>query len=309
MSKSLWGQELDLSDAPAKGARLFVIDGNNLAYRAFYALPPELATSKGEPTNTLLGFANMLFRLVVDYRPEAVVVTWDRRPVQRLVEHAEYKAGRKPMPDVLRTQFPLLPDLVRAFGYPNVSVEGWEADDVMATLARIADDKGIRTVVVSTDRDAFQLVTPTVSLMMTPRGVADVLVYTPERVKERYGLEPAQIPDFIALKGDTSDNIPSVPGFGEKTAAELLMRHGSVEKLLEAADSLPKAKRAALLEQADQVRASKALATLRRDLDCPVDLETLLAGPVDRAGLLPFCERFEFKNIKNRMHLLDAPAR
>jgi DNA polymerase-1 len=145
--------------------------------------------------------------------------------------------------------------------------------------------------------------------MMTPRGVADVLVYTPERVKERYGLEPAQIPDFIALKGDTSDNIPSVPGFGEKTAAELLMRHGSVEKLLEAADSLPKAKRAALLEQADQVRASKALATLRRDLDCPVDLETLLAGPVDRAGLLPFCERFEFKNIKNRMHLLDAPAR
>lgn len=312
MARSLWGTELELSDEPVKGSELFVVDGNNLAYRAFYALPPELATSKGEPTNALLGFANMLFRLLIDYAPKNLVVTWDRRPAERLAAHGEYKAGRKPMPDVLRAQFPHFAPLVTAFGHPNVSVEGWEADDVMATLAARADEAGIKTTVVSTDRDAFQLVTDRVTLMMTPRGVADVLCYTPARVKARYGLEPKQIPDFIALKGDSSDNIASVPGFGEKTAAEALMKHGSVEALLEAADALPKAKRAALVAHAEAVRANKALSTLRRDLTLDVDVRELLATPPDRSGLRDFCERFEFKNIKNRLPLLlgaDGPTK
>ncbi len=306
MPKSLWGAELELSDAPVLGSTLFVVDGNNLAYRAFYALPPELATKSGEPTNALLGFANMLFRLVTDYKPKGVVVTWDKKPAHRLASHEGYKAGRKPMPDILRQQFPHFADLVAAFGYPNLSVEGWEADDVMATLAAKSDALAMKTVVVSTDRDAFQLVTEHVSLMMTPRGVAEVLCYTPERVKARYGLEPLQIPDFIALKGDSSDNIPSVPGFGEKTAAEALMRFGSIERLIENADQLPKAKRAALLQHADQARASKALSTLKRDLDLPVKLEELTTVKPDRSGLAAFCERFEFKNILNRMALLEA---
>lgn len=306
MARSLWGDELELDDGPAKGSELFLVDGNNLAYRAFYALPPELATSKGEPTNALLGFANMLFRMLLDYAPKAVVVTWDRRPEERIAAHGEYKAGRKPMPDVLRTQFPHLAPLVTAFGFPNVSVTGWEADDVMATLAARADREGIKTCVVSTDRDAFQVVTDRVTLMMTPRGVADVLCYTPERVKARYGLTPSQIPDFIALKGDSSDNIPSVPGFGEKTAAEALMKHGTVEALIAAADSLPKAKRAALTQHADQARANKALSTLRRDLEIDVDLAALIASAPDRSGLRAFCERFEFKNILNRLSLLPG---
>ena len=228
--KTLTGEELELDDAPARDSDLFLVDGNNLAYRAFFALPEELATSEGVPTGALLGFTNMLFKLLSDYRPKAVAVAWDSRPVHRteLAEAADvvYKEGRRPMPDLLREQFPSFRPIVEAFGYRNLEFEGWEADDVIATLATRADAAGLRTCVVSTDRDAFQLCSENVCLMMTPRGVADVQVYTPERVEARYGVRPDQVPDFIGLKGDTSDNIPGVPGIGDKTAGELIARFG-----------------------------------------------------------------------------------
>ncbi|MBK6517036.1 MAG: hypothetical protein IPG04_23680 [Polyangiaceae bacterium] len=220
MTKAKSGEPLDLDDGPAKGCDLFLVDGNNLAYRAYFALPEELATSDGQPTNALLGFANMLFKLLVDYQPRAVAVAWDTRPVERLAAHAAYKADRKPMPELLREQFPHFAPLVESFGYRNLTFSGWEADDVIATLATRADGVGLKTCVVSTDRDAMQLLTANVCLMMTPRGVSDVQVYTPERVVQRYGVTPAQIPDFIGLKGDTSDNIAGVPGIGDKTAAQ-----------------------------------------------------------------------------------------
>ena len=231
--KTLTGLELDLDDAPARDADLFLVDGNNLAYRAFFALPEELATSEGFPTGALLGFTNMLFKLLSDYKPKGVAVAWDTRPVHRAAaaEAVEvvYKEGRKPMADLLREQFPYFRPIVEAFGYRNLEFEGWEADDVIATLATDADGAGIRTCVVSTDRDAFQLVTGNVCLMMTPRGVSDVQVYTPERVEARYGCRPDQIPDFIGLKGDTSDNIPGVAGIGDKTAGQLIAQYGSLE--------------------------------------------------------------------------------
>src|SRR2546428_3168023 len=228
MPKTLTGAELQLDDGPAREAELFLVDGNNLAYRAFFALPEELATSEGFPTNALLGFTNMLFKLLSDYRPRGVAVAWDTRPVHRTEISAEYKAERRPMPDLLREQFPHLRPIVEAFGYQNLEFEGWEADDVIATLAARADDAAIKTCVVSTDRDAFQLVSENVCLMMTPRGVADVQVYTPDRVEARYGITPEQIPDFIALKGDTSDNIAGVPGIGDKTAAQLVAEYASL---------------------------------------------------------------------------------
>ena len=221
MPKTLTGEELVLDDAPARDAELFLVDGNNLAYRAFFALPEELQTTDGQPTNALLGFTNMLFKLLSDYRPRGVAVAWDTRPVHRKEIDAEYKAERRPMPDLLREQFPHFRPIVEAFGYRNLEFEGWEADDVIATLATRADEAGVKTCVVSTDRDAFQLVSENVCLMMTPRGVADVQVYTPERVEARYGIRPDQIPDFIGLKGDTSDNIPGIPGIGDKTAGQL----------------------------------------------------------------------------------------
>ena len=216
--KTLTGEELQLDDAPIRDAELFLVDGNNLAYRAFFALPEELQTTEGQPTNALLGFTNMLFKLLSDYAPRGVAVAWDTRPVHRTELSADYKSERRPMPDLLREQFPHFRPIVEAFGYRNLEFEGWEADDVIATLATRADEAGVKTCVVSTDRDAFQLVSENVSLMMTPRGVADVHVYTPERVELRYGIRPDQIPDFIGLKGDTSDNIPGIPGIGDKTA-------------------------------------------------------------------------------------------
>jgi len=313
--KTLTGLELDLDDAPARDAELFLVDGNNLAYRAFFALPEELATSEGFPTGALLGFTNMLFKLLSDYKPKGVAVAWDTRPVHRAAQaeavEVVYKEGRAPMADLLREQFPYFRPIVEAFGYRNLEFEGWEADDVIATLATDADAAGIRTCVVSTDRDAFQLVTDNVCLMMTPRGVSDVQVYTPERVEARYGIRPDQIPDFIGLKGDTSDNIPGVPGIGDKTAAQLVAQYGSLETVLEHVDEQSPARRKNLTEFADQARASKQLATMRRDLDLECDPAQLVLAPPDRSELREMFRRFEFRALLGRIDELDeaVPAR
>src|SRR5512133_1305912 len=267
MPKTLTGAELQLDDGPVRDSELFLVDGNNLAYRAFFALPEELATSDGMSTNALLGFTNMLFKLLADYKPKGVAVAWDTRPVHRAAVSEDYKSERRPMPDLLREQFPHFRPIVEAFGYRNLEFEGWEADDVIATLATQADEAGIKTTVVSTDRDAFQLVSENVALMMTPRGVSDVHVYTPDRVEARYGIRPDQVPDFIGLKGDTSDNIPGVPGIGDKTAGQLVAQYGSLEAVIAHADELTPARSRAVKENAEQARAAKELATMRRNLE------------------------------------------
>ena len=309
MPKTVTGAELDLDDAPARDAELFIVDGNNLAYRAFFALPEELATTDGQPTNALLGFTNMLFKLLADYRPKGVAVAWDSRPVHRAAVAKEadvvYKEGRRPMPDLLREQFPHFRPIVEAFGYRNLEFEGWEADDVIATLATRADSSGIKTCVVSTDRDAFQLCSENVVLMMTPRGVADVNVYTPERVEARYGVTPEQVPDFIGLKGDTSDNIPGVPGIGDKTAGQLIAQYGSVEAVIEHASELSPARARNITENADTARLSKELATMRRDLDIDCDPAELVLAPPDRAELKEIFRRFEFRALLGRVDELD----
>src|SRR5437764_13383338 len=309
MPKTLTGEELELDDAPARDAELFIVDGNNLAYRAFFALPEELATTDGQPTNALLGFPNMLVKLLSDYRPKGVAVAWDTRPVHRAAQaeaaDVVYKEGRKQMPDLLREQFPHFRPIVEAFGYRNLEFEGWEADDVIATLATRADTEGIKTCVVSTDRDAFQLCSPNVCLMMTPRGVADVNVYTPERVEARYGVTPEQVPDFIGLKGDTSDNIPGVPGIGDKTAGQLIAQYGSVEEVLEHVDQRSPARRKTLTEHAEQARQSKELATMRRDLELNCDPAELVLLPPDRSELREMFRRFEFRNLLGRVDILD----
>ena len=304
--KTLTGAELQLDDGPARESELFLVDGNNLAYRAFFALPEELATSDGFSTNALLGFTNMLFKLLADYRPKGVAVAWDTRPVHRAELSADYKKDRKPMPDLLREQFPYFRPIVEAFGYSNLEFEGWEADDVIATLASRADEAGVKTCVVSTDRDAFQLCSGNICLMMTPRGVSDVNVYTPERVELRYGVRPDQVPDFIGLKGDTSDNIPGVPGIGDKTAGQLIAQYGSLEAVIEHADELSPARRKNITEFADQARDSKTLATMRRDLDIDCDPSQLVLAPPDRSQLKEMFRRFEFRNLLNRVDELEA---
>jgi len=303
--KTLTGAELQLDDAPARDAELFLVDGNNLAYRAFFALPEELATTEGFPTNALLGFTNMLFKLLSDYKPKGVAVAWDTRAVHRHQISEEYKSERRPMPDLLGEQFPYFRPIVEAFGYRNLEFEGWEADDVIATLATRADEAGIRTCVVSTDRDAFQLVSENVCLMMTPRGVSDVHVYTPDRVEARYGIRPDQVPDFIGLKGDTSDNIPGVPGIGDKTAGQLIAQYGSLEDVIEHVGELSPARRKNIAEHAAQAQQSKELATMRRDLDVDCDPAQLVLRPPDRSQLREMFRRFEFRNLLGRVDILD----
>jgi DNA polymerase-1 len=306
MPKTLTGAELQLDDAPVRDSELFLVDGNNLAYRAFFALPEELATSEGFSTNALLGFTNMLFKLLADYKPKGVAVAWDTHAVHRAAISEDYKSERRPMPDLLREQFPYFRPIVEAFGYRNLEFEGWEADDVIATLATRADEAGIKTTVVSTDRDAFQLVSENVALMMTPRGVSDVHVYTPDRVEARYGIRPEQVPDFIGLKGDTSDNIPGVPGIGDKTAGQLIGQYGSLEEVIEHAEELSPARRKNIIEHADQARQSKELATMRRDLDLDCDPSQLVLAPPDRSQLKEMFRRFEFRNLLGRVDELDV---
>ncbi|MGD0166050.1 MAG: DNA polymerase I [Gaiellaceae bacterium] len=303
--KDLSGAKLELDDAPARASKLFLVDGNNLAYRAYYALPEDIATSEGFHTNALYGFTSMLLKLLSDYRPRGVAVAWDTRPVHREQILEAYKGQRKPTPDLLREQFPHFRPLVEAFGYTNVEFEGWEADDVIATLATRAEQAGVQTCIVSTDRDAFQLVSDTVCLMMTPRGISEVQVYTPERVSARYGITPEQIPDFIGLKGDTSDNIPGVPGIGEKTASELMIKYGSLEEVLAHASEQTPARRKKLEEFAQQALDSKLLATVRRDLEIDFDATALVSAPPDRSRLKEFFRRYEFRSMLGRLETLD----
>jgi DNA polymerase-1 len=306
MPKTLTGAELQLDDGPVRDSELFLVDGNNLAYRAFFALPEELATSEGFSTNALLGFTNMLFKLLADYKPKGVAVAWDTHAVHRAAISEDYKSERRPMPDLLREQFPHFRPIVEAFGYRNLEFEGWEADDVIATLATQADEAGIKTTVVSTDRDAFQLVSENVALMMTPRGVSDVNVYTPGRVEARYGIRPDQVPDFIGLKGDTSDNIPGVPGIGDKTAGQLISQYGSVDEVIAHAEELSPARKRNILEHAEQARQSKELATMRRDLELDCDVTQLVLSPPDRSQLKEMFRKFEFRNLLHRVDELDV---
>ena len=299
-------KDLDLNDAPAKASRLHLIDGNSLAYRAYYALPEEMATSDGFPTNALFGFASMLMRLLADYKPDGVIVAWDERPTHRLERFPGYKASRPPTPGLLRQQQPYLRPLVEAFGYRNVSHVGYEADDVIGTLSARADALGIATCVISHDRDAFQLASDRVCVLLSPRGVTEVHVYTPDRVEARLGVPPALVPDYIGLKGDTSDDIPGVPGIGEKTAAELLQKFGSLDGIYANVAAVSGEKRRqTLIDNEEVARRSRTLATIERDLPLEIDVEGVLAAQPDRSTLAELFRRFEFRALMRRIDEVD----
>ena len=281
---------------------LFLIDGNSLAYRAFFALPESIATSDGRPTNAIFGFASMLVKILTDHGEVPTVVVWDAGLSGRKEISADYKAQRSSRPDLLRQQWPALAPLVEAFGYRNVSVEGYEADDVIAALTERAKEKGIPVMVVTGDRDAYQLVGDGVRIMTTSRGITDTKVYDRQGVIDRYGIPPESVPDFIGLKGDTSDNIPGVPGIGDKTAAELLQRFGDLETVLASVDQISGAKRKQnLVEHAEDARISKRLAQMVKDVPVDIDLEAELTRKPDRAHLRTVFRDFELRDPLRRL--------
>ncbi len=297
-----------MSDESVK-QRLVLIDGSSLAYRAYFALPETIATRDGFPTNALYGFSQMLLKIVTDYAPAAVVVAWDaREKTFRHEEFAEYKAQRPHMPDPLSQQWPHFPELVDAFGFDNLVKAGFEADDILGTLAEEAKRQKVGSVIVTGDRDALQVVDDDIWVMSTGRGVTDVKIYTPAKVVERFGITADKIPDFIGLKGDTSDNIPGVPGVGEKTAAALLQQFGSIDELYARIDEVTSEKRRALLVEHEQsARLSKRLATMVLDVPLGVDLEKLVGR---RGYVLPASRveevfrRFEFGSLVRRVQEL-----
>ena len=281
---------------------LFLIDGNSLAYRAFFALPESIATSDGKPTNAIFGFASMLVKILTDYGAVPTVVVWDAGLSGRKEISADYKAQRSSRPDLLKEQWPHLSPLVDAFGYTNVSVEGYEADDVIATFAAQAKARGVPVMVVTGDRDAYQLVGDGVRVMSTSRGVTDTKVYDREAVIERYGIPPELVPDFIGLKGDTSDNIPGVPGIGDKTASELLQRFGDLESVLGSVDQISGAKRKQnLVEHAEDARISKRLATMVFDVPAELDLVAESVRAPDRSRLREEFRRWELRDPLRRL--------
>jgi DNA polymerase I len=302
------GTSARASSKPAPGkdeavpGELFLIDGNSLAYRAFYALPEEMSTSDGRPTNAIYGFASMLAKLLIEHRPVAGIVAWDAGMSGREKEYEPYKAQRKPRPDLLSEQWPHLEPLAEAFGFHNVRVKGYEADDVIAALVREANEGGIPIMVVSGDRDVYQVVADGVRVMTTSRGITDTRVYDREGVVERYGVPPELVPDLIGLKGDTSDNIPGVPGVGDKTAAQLLQEYGSLEGVLDHIEQISGAKRKQMLaEHADDARISKQLATLQDDIDTGLDLEQLMGVEPDRSRLREVAREFELRQVMQRL--------
>jgi DNA polymerase-1 len=287
------------SDSP----QLFLIDGNSLVYRAFFALPESIATSTGFPTNAIFGFASMLVKILTEYGPRGSVVVWDAGSSGRKEVYAEYKGHRPERPDLLGEQWPHMEPLVEAFGYRNLRVEGYEADDVIASLAEQAKAKGVPVMIVTGDRDAFQLVDDgRVQVMATSRGITETKVYDRGAVLERYGIPPELIPDFYGLKGDTSDNIPGVPGIGDKTASQLLQEFGDLESVLGAVERISGAKRKQnLIEHAEDARVSKLLATLRRDIDTGLDVEAEAAREPDRSRLREVFREFELREPLRRL--------
>src|SRR3954465_12569845 len=288
-----------MSDAPDE---LFLIDGNSLVYRAFFALPEAIATSTGFPTNAIFGFASMLVKLLTDNGVKPTVVVWDRGSSGRKELYEDYKGHRPRKPDLLGQQYPHIQPLVEAFGYTNYGVEGYEADDVIATLTERAKALGIPVTVVTGDRDAFQLVGDGVRVMATARGITETKMYDADDVRERYGIGPELIPDFYGLKGDTSDNIPGVPGIGDKTASDLLQRFGTLEDVLASIEEISGAKRKQnLTEHAEDARMSKQLATAVRDVPIEADLDESVPSPPDRPRLRETFREFELREPLRRI--------
>ena len=286
--------------------RLFLLDGPSLVYRAFFALPESIATSTGVPTNAIFGFASMLVKIVTEYGVSPTVVAWDAGTSGRTELFADYKSQRRSRPDLLKQQWPAMEPLVEAFGYSNVKVEGFEADDVIASLAEQAlrSQPPVPVMIVTGDRDVFQLIDPDghVRVMATARGITETKIYDRQAVIDRYGIPPELIPDFYGLKGDTSDNIPGIPGIGEKTASELIQSFGSLEQVLERVEEVKGAKRKQnLIEYAEDARVSKRLATVQRDVDVDFDIAAEAVREPDRSRLREVFREYELRDPLRRL--------
>ncbi|MEV4435363.1 DNA polymerase I [Streptomyces sp. NPDC049555] len=284
------------------------MDGHSMAYRAFFALPAEnFTTSAGQTTNAVYGFASMLANTLRDEQPTHFAVAFDvSRKTWRSEEFPEYKATRSKTPDDFKGQVALIGELLDAMNVPRFAVDGFEADDVIATLATEAEKEGYEVAIVTGDRDSFQLVTDAVTVLYPTKGVSELTRFTPEKVQEKYGLTPRQYPDFAALRGDPSDNLPGIPGVGEKTAAKWINQFGSFAELVERVEEVKGKAGQNLRDHLEAVKLNRRLTEMVRDVELATHPDDLARQAYDRLALATFLERLEIRNPGLRDRLLAA---
>ena len=288
--------------------RLLLIDGHSMAYRAFFALPSEnFTTAHGQHTNAIYGFATMLISLLKDEKPTHVAVAFDvSRKTFRSEIFPEYKANRAKTPDEFRSQMSYLHELVKGFGISQFELEGFEADDIIATITKRAEKEGAEVLICTGDRDSFQLVTKQTTVLYPKRGVSEMARMTPDAVQEKYGMSPDQYPDFAALRGDPSDNLPSIPGVGEKTASKWVIEYGSLVQLLEQAEKVGGKVGEALRANIDNVKRNRELTQLIHDAPMEFTIDALAWSGVTESDLSQLFEELEFRTLKDRLKVISA---
>jgi DNA polymerase-1 len=289
--------------------RLLLIDGHSMAYRAFFALPAEnFTTAQGQHTNAIYGFATMLISLLKDEKPTHVAVAFDvSRKTFRTDIFPDYKANRAKTPDEFRSQMSYLNDLVTGFGITQFALEGYEADDIIATITKQAEREGAEVLICTGDRDSFQLVTEKTTVLYPKRGVSEMARMTPDAVQEKYGMTPDQYPDFAALRGDPSDNLPSVPGVGEKTAAKWIVEYGSLKELISSVDKLGGKVGQSLRDNIDDVIRNRELTQLVHDAPIQYQVDALAWAGVVESDLTKLFEQLEFRTLKDRLKPILSP--
>ena len=283
---------------------MLLLDGHSLAYRAFFALPPEnFSTTTGQPTNAVYGFTAMLINVLRDEQPTHVAVAFDRsEPTFRHEQYVEYKANRRETPADFRSQLSLIFEVLDALGIPRLSVAGYEADDIIATLTVAATEAGMDVLIVSGDRDNLQLVNDHVTVLMTRRGISDMTRFTPEEVVAKYGLTPAQYPDFAALRGDPSDNLPNIPGVGEKTAARWVAEFGSLSQLVDRVNEVKGKAGDRLREHLGDVLRNRQLTELARDVPLEAGPADLRPVAWDRDQIHQLFDTLQFRVLRDRLY-------
>ena len=290
--------------------KIAVIDGNSLLHRAYHAVQATMNAPDGTPTNAVFGFMQMLLKLIEDHHPDGIVCAWDvHRPEWRMKLLEKYKAQRPPMDESLAVQFPLIQGLLESLNIPNVRMEGFEGDDILGTFAARGEAAGIDVYLITGDKDAYQLASETTTIVTTKKGMSDIALYTPEKVEERYGIPPRLVPDFLGLKGDSSDNIPGVPGVGEKTAAKLLNEYGDLDGIFAHADQIKGKMGEKLRAHEEDARISKAVATIRRDAPVELSLDDVKFPDFDAAKASEAFGALHFnRHLRSVLELLGDDA-
>lgn len=291
------------------GKRIVIIDGNSLINRAYYAMQRPMITKEGVYTQGIYGFITMLTKIQGDYEPDYITVAWDRKaPTFRHEEYKEYKAGRKKMPSELAMEIPIMKEILEAMNIENLEIDGFEADDIIGTVARIGEEEGYEPFIITGDKDALQLATDKTHILITRKGISEFDLYDREKMIERYQLTPEQFIDLKGLMGDQSDNIPGIPGVGEKTGVKLLTQFGSVADMLSNTDKIENEKLRTKVEDNAQLAAmSRRLAEINRFVPLDINIKKLAAKPPNYKTLIDIYTKLEFNSFLKRLHVEDMP--